>query len=106
MTMLSLPLAIAADHPAYAGHFPGRPILPGVVLLDEALLALAALLGRAAATAQIKSAKFLSPVLPGENLRLDYLSTAAGVYRFELKAAERVVASGVLAFAAANGASS
>ena len=106
MTMLSLPLAIAADHPAYAGHFPGRPILPGVVLLDEALLALAALLGRAAATAQIKSAKFLSPVLPGESLRLDYLSTAAGVYRFELKAAERVVASGVLAFAAANGASS
>jgi len=106
MTMLSLPLAIAADHPAYAGHFPGRPILPGVVLLDEALLALAALLGRAAATAQIKSAKFLSPVLPGENLRLDYSSTAAGVYRFELKAAERVVASGVLAFAAANGASS
>lgn len=106
MTMLSLPLAIAADHPAYAGHFPGRPILPGVVLLDEALLALAALQGRAAAAAQIKSAKFLSPVLPGENLRLDYLSTAAGVFRFELKAAERVVASGVLAFTAANGASS
>ena len=99
MTMLSLPLAIAADHPAYAGHFPGRPILPGVVLLDEALLALAALLGRAAATAQIKSAKFLSPVLPGENLRLDYSSTAAGVFRFELKAAERVVASGIVAFA-------
>jgi 3-hydroxymyristoyl/3-hydroxydecanoyl-(acyl carrier protein) dehydratase len=106
MTMLSLPLAIAADHPAYAGHFPGRPILPGVVLLDEALLALAALLGRAAATAQIKSAKFLSPVLPGENLRLDYSSTAAGVFRFELKAAERVVASGMLAFTTANGASS
>ena len=106
MTMLSLPLAIAADHPAYAGHFPGRPILPGVVLLDEVLLALAALQGRAAATAQIKSAKFLSPVQPGESLRLDYSSTAAGVFRFELKAAERVVASGVLAFAAANGATS
>lgn len=106
MTMLSLPLAIAADHPAYAGHFPGRPILPGVVLLDEALLALAALQGRAAATAQIKSAKFLSPVQPGESLRLDYSPTAAGVYRFELKAAERVVASGIVAFAAMDEAAS
>ena len=106
MTMLSLPLAIAADHPAYAGHFPGRPILPGVVLLDEALLALAALQGRAAATAQIKSAKFLSPVQPGESLRLDYSATAAGVFRFELKAVERVVASGIVAFAVVDEAAS
>ncbi|MDP2028295.1 MAG: hypothetical protein Q8K12_01495 [Thiobacillus sp.] len=98
MTMLSLPLAIAANHPAYAGHFPGQPILPGVVLLDEALFALAALQGVAAATGQIKSAKFLSPVQPGESLRLEYSATAPGVFRFELKAAERVVASGVLAF--------
>lgn len=97
MTTLSLPLAVAADHPAYAGHFPGQPILPGVVLLDEALFALAALQG-VAATGQIKSAKFLSPVRPGESLRLDYSATAAGVFRFELKAAERVVASGVVAF--------
>jgi 3-hydroxymyristoyl/3-hydroxydecanoyl-(acyl carrier protein) dehydratase len=30
-------LRIAADHPAYAGHFPGRPILPGVALLSEVM---------------------------------------------------------------------
>ncbi|OGU22058.1 MAG: hypothetical protein A2580_16990 [Hydrogenophilales bacterium RIFOXYD1_FULL_62_11] len=106
MTTQSLPLAVAADHPAYAGHFPGRPILPGVVLLDEALLALAALQGTAAATGEIKSAKFLSPVQPGEILRLEYSSTAAGVFRFELKVAERVVASGIVAFAAADGVTS
>jgi 3-hydroxymyristoyl/3-hydroxydecanoyl-(acyl carrier protein) dehydratase len=104
MTMLSLSLAVAADHPAYAGHFPGQPILPGVVLLDEALLALAGVQGKPAATAQIKSAKFLSPVQPGENLRLDYTSTAAGVFRFEVKTSERVVASGIVVFPAADGA--
>ncbi|MBS1142561.1 MAG: hypothetical protein H6R13_4014, partial [Proteobacteria bacterium] len=27
-----------SDHPALTGHFPGRPIMPGVVLLDQAIL--------------------------------------------------------------------
>ncbi len=106
MTKPSLPLFIAADHPAYAGHFPGRPILPGVVLLDAALHALAALRGLEAASGEIKSAKFLSPVSPGEALRVDYAATTADVFRFEVVAAgistaladERVVASGVFAF--------
>lgn len=105
MTAHALPLAVAADHPAYAGHFPGQPILPGVVLLDEALTALAALQGSSATRCEIKSAKFFSPVEPGESVRLDYSSTAAGVFRFELKAAERVVASGIVAFAAGDEAS-
>ncbi|MFA5083313.1 MAG: hypothetical protein WC474_12255 [Hydrogenophilaceae bacterium] len=110
MTDLSLPLPVAADHPAYGGHFPGHPILPGVVLLDEALHALAARQGMQAAGGQIRSAKFLSPVNPGEALRLDYVATAAGVFRFEVVAAdpghERVVASGVFVFAAAGAAAS
>lgn len=100
MSGRSLPLIVAADHPAYAGHFPGHPILPGVVLLDEALHALAGAQGRDAATGQIGSAKFLSPVSPGEALRLDYAATAEGVFRFKVLAGERTVASGVFAFAA------
>lgn len=100
MTELSLPLSVADDHPAYAGHFPGHPILPGVVLLDEALHALAAVHRLESAIGQIKSAKFLSPVSPGEALRLDYAASAEGVFRFRILAGERAVASGVFAFAA------
>src|SRR5215472_5808073 len=37
--MDALTLTIAAEHPALAGHFPGTPIVPGVVLLDETLRA-------------------------------------------------------------------
>ena len=38
-------IEIPAAHPAFPGHFPGMPILPGVVLLDEALHAIAAARG-------------------------------------------------------------
>lgn len=97
--LLSLPLSVAADHPVYAGHFPGQPILPGVVLLDEALYALATRQGLDAAIGQIKSAKFPSPVRPGEALRLNYAATAAGVFHFDIMAGERVAARGIFAFA-------
>jgi 3-hydroxyacyl-[acyl-carrier-protein] dehydratase len=89
--MNTLPLSIAADHPAYAGHFPGRPILPGVVLLDRAQRALEQ--ACALRISGLALAKFLSPVLPGEALELDYEATAAGL-RFEIRCGERRVASG------------
>ena len=103
MSEPGIPLSIAADHPAYAGHFPGQPILPGVVLLDAALHALATQQGLPGATGQIKSAKFLSPVQPGEALTLHTSETSGGSLRFEIRGLdshgiERAVASGTLVF--------
>ena len=89
--MNRLPLTIAADHPAFAGHFPGRPIVPGVVLLDLAQHAI-----EASASVRITGvavAKFLSPVSPGEPLELSFESVQAGV-RFQLQSGDRAVASG------------
>jgi len=80
-----LPLPVAADHPAYAGHFPGQPILPGVVLLDEALHALAVQMGSADAVWHLKSVKFHSPVQPGEALILHAAEITAGGFRFEIR---------------------
>lgn len=97
--MQTLPLAIAAEHPAYAGHFPGRPILPGVVLLDAMIHALADAARLDTANLQIKSAKFLSPVAPGEPVELRYATSALGSYRFEIIASGRPVANGTVAFA-------
>jgi 3-hydroxyacyl-[acyl-carrier-protein] dehydratase len=89
-------LDIAITHPAFAGHFPGQPLLPGVSLLAEALEAvmsepsLRALVGDAP---RIGSAKFLSPVRPGAHLSLQLDATERGV-RFEIREAQRLVASG------------
>ena len=90
------PLVVAADHPAFEGHFPGRPIVPAVVLLAEALAAIEEATAEPARGWTIASAKFLVPVLPGMALALAHEPTAAG-HRFEIRSGAQLVASGVLA---------
>jgi len=89
-------LDLPADHAAYAGHFPGAPILPGVVLLDAALHAVAHPLAPAGAW-RIDSAKFFAPVRPGDRLELAYARTGPTQLRFEIRGADgRTFASGVI----------
>jgi 3-hydroxyacyl-[acyl-carrier-protein] dehydratase len=67
---LSVVLEIGAGHPALAGHFPGRPVVPGVVLLDHATrAALAVRPGHR--LAGIPRAKFLHPVGPAEPVTIE-----------------------------------
>ncbi|CAG9249268.1 Beta-hydroxyacyl-ACP dehydratase [Burkholderia diffusa] len=96
-----LAFTIPADHPALPGHFPGHPIVPGVVLLDHAIAALGASLNRPLHTWRLASAKFLSPVAPGEPLDLAFDAAADGAIRFTLRAGARDVATGVLSAPAA-----
>ena len=94
--MHSIALNIAPDHPAFAGHFPGQPLLPGALLLAEVLEAvladpaLAALVGPAP---RIGTVKFLAPVRPGARLTLELHGGARGL-RFEVREGGRVAASG------------
>ncbi len=88
---------IPADHPALPGHFPGHPIVPGVVLLDQAIRRIGAALNRSFDACRLSSAKFLSPATPGVPLALAFEATASGAIRFTVSAGEREVASGVLA---------
>jgi 3-hydroxyacyl-[acyl-carrier-protein] dehydratase len=54
---------IAADHPSLAGHFPGAPLIPGVLILDEVLAALRDWQKDCHLTA-IRTVKFLQPLKP------------------------------------------
>ncbi|MCA3865683.1 MAG: beta-hydroxyacyl-ACP dehydratase, partial [Burkholderia sp.] len=92
----TLAFTIPADHPALPGHFPGHPVVPGVVLLDHAIHTIGAALNRPLHAWRLGSAKFLSPVAPGEPLDLAYDATASGAIRFTLRAGAREVATGVL----------
>lgn len=91
-------LVIAPDHPAFAGHFPGTPIVPGVVLLDEALQAIGKLTGFDLSACQISAIKFLSPVRPGEPVSVRYETQGNDPtnlkFRFDIMGDERKVATG------------
>jgi 3-hydroxyacyl-[acyl-carrier-protein] dehydratase len=84
-------LPFEPDHPAFAGHFPGQPIIPGVQLLDRAQRLIEARHGLTLAGLQM--AKFLSPAGPGDPLELEYLIAGNGV-SFEIRSGERRIASG------------
>ena len=88
--------SIASDHPAFAGHFPGHPVLPGVALLSLVMQALAdrpALGSRVGATPSIANAKFLQPVGPGAVLRVALHAQGSGV-AFEVFSGDTSVARG------------
>jgi 3-hydroxyacyl-[acyl-carrier-protein] dehydratase len=89
-------LTIDAQHPALAGHFPGTPIVPGVVLLDETLRAVEEDAATAATRWRIGTAKFLKPVRPGEALTLAHEPQADGSLRFTVSRNGQLVAHGVL----------
>jgi len=102
MTNTETVLHFPAGHPVFAGHFPGKPMVPGVLLLDAALYAALAPHGadpgEPVSRCQISSAKFLSPVLPGETLTVCCTPASSGHTRFEISANGRQVAIGTFTF--------
>jgi 3-hydroxymyristoyl/3-hydroxydecanoyl-(acyl carrier protein) dehydratase len=74
-------LCIDSGHPALPGHFPGLPLVPGVVLLEQVALALRAWRGQR--LARVLEAKFVAPLLPAQIARLRLTDAGARV-RFEI----------------------
>jgi len=70
---------VRADEPFFAGHFPGAPVMPGVLIVEALAQAGALLLFREIPDreskllffAGIDQARFRAPVFPGDDLRLE-----------------------------------
>lgn len=81
---------VTVNEPFFVGHFPGNPIMPGVLIV-EAMAQVAGILafksgihGDAVYFMSIEKAKFRKPVLPGDQLKLDIttLHSRGNVWRF------------------------
>ena len=70
--MATVERTFPSDHAAAQGHFPGNPIIPGALLLSEALRAIETSLGKDLCPYEIRSAKFIRPVRPGERVSIDF----------------------------------
>ena len=79
---------VSASEPYLQGHFPERPLVPGVLMLEMlaqagGFLESAPLAGRAIFLAGVQDARFKAPAFPGDRLRLevDFDAAFAGMMR-------------------------
>lgn len=77
-------LTLPADHPILRAHFPGAPLVPGVVLIEALAQAAGCVWGAAEAgglararLAEVVRARFRAPVGPGVTVRLDVETTTS-----------------------------
>jgi 3-hydroxyacyl-[acyl-carrier-protein] dehydratase len=72
-------------HPCYAGHFPGQPILPGVLLLERVMAFAQSQLASPLKNFSLVNVKFLAPVLPGAKLCLNLSTTDPTAHKFTVQ---------------------
>ncbi len=79
--------SVAARHPCLAGHFPGRPVVPGVVILDHVRRA-AEMLSPGERVIGIEQCKFTRPLRPDQAFQITLTPAAAGAIGFECRLVE------------------
>lgn len=89
--------SISADHPSLPGHFPGAPLVPGVVILDEVLGALLEWRKDCLLTG-IRTVKFLVPLKPGQTFTICFAASddARDEVNFFCRVEDRVAVEGRL----------
>ena len=89
---------ISSQHPALAGHFPGNPVVPGVVLLSEVIRALVQHLGRSVHVTGFPSVKFVSPLLPEVEVQISFVLKDDNRATFDVAADGRRIVNGSVGF--------
>lgn len=87
-----MPFAIDPAHPSLPGHFPGAPVVPGVLVLERVVAAIEAAHGPLGAL-RLPQVKFVQPLLPGERAEVR-LEGDAPRWRFRVLRDGALLASG------------
>jgi len=89
----STTFVIEAGHPCLDGHFPGAPVVPGVLVLERVIDAVQRDSGRR--IIGVRRCKFVAALYPGETCDIEW-SADSGAARFVCHGPEGVLARGVL----------
>ena len=91
-------MRIATNHPALPGHFPGHPVVPGVVLLDAVVEALPRHAGGEVRVNGFPAVKFLAPLLPEQDFDVTFSAGRPGQAGFEIRRGDTPLVKGTVAF--------
>ncbi|SMM99137.1 (3R)-hydroxymyristoyl-[ACP] dehydratase [uncultured Candidatus Thioglobus sp.] len=80
--MTSFDFVVADEHPSLAGHFPGNPIVPGAVIIEQIMQGFCAL-NEAKEIASLVTIKLMKPILPQQQVRVHFKEISAVLFSFE-----------------------
>lgn len=81
-------------HPSFVGHFPGMPIVAGVLLIEAAVLALRD--WRGLGLRQVVDAKFVAPLLPDQDAEVELVALDDVRFRFVVRRGADILVRGTL----------
>lgn len=101
---------VSANEPFFQGHFPGYPVMPGVLIMEAlaqvgavVLLKMPEYVGHLALYAGMDEVKFKQQVVPGDQLRLEVellkMKHGIGVAEGKAYVGEKLAAKGIMKFA-------
>ena len=96
-------ICIDSEHPSLPGHFPGQPIVPGVVLLSEVIDCYRQTSDKDDRLIEIPMIKFKKPLLPGQRCRVEFDERPSGKIAFVCYRDNEEIASGIFIFISREG---
>ncbi len=90
-------LNFGPEFPAFQGHFPGNPILPGIIQLASVRILAARFLSCSLAASTLSNIKFRDMIRPGQSVKVNLFGqekNGGWKVRFEISSSEAPVASG------------
>jgi 3-hydroxyacyl-[acyl-carrier-protein] dehydratase len=85
---------ISPEHPALPGHFPGNPIVPGVLLLSRVAQAVRSIFG--SEIIAVPAVKFHVPLRPAERFEIELYRAEDDIVKFRVARGKTLIASGSL----------
>lgn len=91
-------MQISGSHPALPGHFPGNPVVPGVLILDAVVEMLAQHAGGPVRVTGFPAIKFLAPLAPEREFEIVLAAKRPGQSTFDVLAGGERLVSGTVAY--------